>query len=101
MRNKFIKDFVVVIFALLLASSLIARLVGMIVYSVLPSNDLGIAVVAWALAFGLSYFGAWYFFNQWKAKFWIKVCIAIGVIVLCRAAFNLVDMNAVFNMSHR
>jgi|GEM_PF-3958615 len=99
MRNKFIKDFAVVIFAYSLASVLIARLVAIIVYSLVPVRDSLISVAVWALAFGLAYFGAWYFFNQWKAKFWIKACIAVGIIIASRMAFILVDMNIISHMT--
>jgi len=100
MLNKFIKDFAIVILAYLLASSLVSRLVGMVFYSMLPGNDPAISVMVLATAFGLSYLGVWFFFSQWKARFWIKACTIVGVIILSRVAFTLVDMNAVYNMSH-
>ena len=100
MRNKFIKDFAIVVFAYYWALSLINRLVGMIIHSLLPGDPAATALTL-MLAFVLSYAGVWFFFNKWKARFWVKACIAVGVIVVSYMIGTWIDMNAVYNMSHR
>jgi hypothetical protein len=97
MLNKFLKDFAIVVLAYLWASSLVGRLVGTIVYNVLPSDPVTSAVIS-GIAFALSYLGAWLFFNKWEAKLWLKICIAIGVIIISRIILIMVDRITVSNM---
>lgn len=65
-----------------------------------PSDPAVLAVIS-GVAFGLAYVGAWFFFNKWQAKFWIKACIAVGIVIVCRVGLVLLDMSIVNNMSSK
>ncbi len=101
MLNKFIKDFATVIFAYYWCLFLINRLVGIVVRSIFShEGPLVIAAVAFPVAFVLAYTGIWLFLNKWKARFWLKACIIIAIIVVSYMIGLWIDMNAVYNMTH-
>jgi len=99
MLNKYMKDLAIIVFAYWSLLPLVDRLVGMVIYSMFPNDPITNAVVL-TVAFGLSYTSFWLFFNKWKAKFWIKACITIGIIIASHMISLWIDMAAAHNMTH-
>lgn len=99
MRYKFIKDFAIVVFAYEWAICLINQLVAIIAHTLLPYDPV-ITVLILAVAFVLSYTAVWFFFNKWKARFWVKACITVGVIIASYLLGVWIDMHTVYNLPH-
>lgn len=98
MYKKLAKDATVVFFAYEWSIYLVNRLVAFVVDAIFP-RSLTTDLIINALGFVLAYLGAWFFFNQWNVKFWIKVAIAIGIVVVSYAAFLLIDVNSAANLT--
>ena len=98
MRKKTAKTSVIVILALCGYLPL-GRPVGSVLNSVFPRSAVTYAATA-VIALGLSSLIMWLLFTKWSARFWIKVVIAAGAIILGLVAIHSYDMTAAYNMTH-
>lgn len=99
MYKKLAKDAAVVFFAYEWSLVLMDRLAALVVNAIFPRTPIT-DIVANGIGFMLAYLGAWFFFNKWNVRFWIKAVVATGMFVIFFIAGGLIDAAIVSNMPH-